>query len=82
MAAWKGKLAGYPVVIHEVDHYPPHCHVELDGRDVRVHLLTLQVLKPPPNDLPAPLRRELCNSQEELLEAWERVHVFPPPKRS
>jgi hypothetical protein len=66
------------VRIHDVDHSPPHCHAFAKGRDVRIDLRTLQILNPPPHELPPGLRRGLARVQEELLSAWERVRVIPP----
>jgi len=78
MAVLKRKVAGCDVKIHNVDHPPPHCHVLVDGRDLRVHLYTLAVLNPPPHDLPPKVRQGLRKVQEDLLQAWEEVRVSPP----
>ncbi|TVR57169.1 MAG: DUF4160 domain-containing protein [Gemmatimonadales bacterium] len=78
MAVWKQKVAGYEVRIHDADHPPPHCHVIVGGRDVKVDLWSLEVVNPPPNELPGKLRRKLLSLQEELLEAWEQVLEIPP----
>jgi len=75
---WKQALAGYEVKINDVDHPPPHCHVRLDRGSVKVNLMTLAVMDPPPHELPARLRRALGEVQEELLQAWERVRLIPP----
>lgn len=78
MAVWKGTVAGVEVKVYNVDHWPPHCHAFIAGRDARIDLRTLEVLNPPPHDLPAGLRRGLSAIQEELLAAWEEVRVPPP----
>lgn len=78
MAVWKRILVGYEVKINDVDHPPPHCHVRLDRRSVKVDLMTLSVLDPPPHELPHKLRRALRHVQEDLLAAWENVRIVPP----
>jgi hypothetical protein len=77
MAVWKQSVGGYDVVIHDVDHEPPHCHVYIDGRNVEVLLWTLEIRKPPPNSLPGKLRRQLKDVQEDLLRAWDEVKIVP-----
>ena len=81
MAVWKGTVAGVEVKIHDVDHPPPHCHAYVGGRDAKVDLRTLEVLNPPPHELPSRLRRGLYELQEVLLAAWEDVTVIPPGGR-
>lgn len=78
MAVWKRTVGGYPVVIHDVDHGPPHCHVFVNGRDVEVLLYDLEIRNPPPNALPGILRRKLKAVQIEMLQAWDRVKIIPP----
>jgi hypothetical protein len=78
MAVWKRRVASFEVKINDVDHRPPHCHVDLGARRVRVNLLTLDIMDPPPNDLPPKLRKRLRRLREELLEAWESVREVPP----
>ena len=78
MAVWKQTVAGCGVKINDVDHLPPHCHVDLGSRRVKVNLFTLQVMDPPPHELPGGVHRQLRRPQEELLDAWERVRVVPP----
>lgn len=39
---------------------------------------TLDIMDPPPNDLPPKLRKRLRRLREELLEAWESVREVPP----
>jgi hypothetical protein len=78
MAVWKAVIAGIEVVIRNVDHEPPHCHVFIDGRDAQIHLFTLEVLHPPPHAVPTPLRRGLGRHQDEMIRAWDKVTVIPP----
>lgn len=79
MAVWKGQVANFRVKINNVDHLPPHCHACcISGKEVKVVLTTLEVLNPPPHELPPNLRKGLRGFQEEMLEAWEQVHVTPP----
>jgi hypothetical protein len=78
MAVWKQSVCGYDVKINDVDHFPAHCHVDLGRRRVRVNLWSLEIMDPPPHELPGGLRRGLKNLQMELLEAWERVRKVPP----
>lgn len=75
---WKRKVGGYQVVIHDVDHLPPHCHIYIEGRSVEVRLLDLEVRSPPPNSLPGKLRKQLSSVQEDMLKAWDQVKVVPP----
>lgn len=77
MAVWKRKIGGYEVVIHDVDHGAPHCHIFIDGRDVEVVLYDLSIRKPPPHSLPGKLRRQLKSVQVEMLKAWDRVKIVP-----
>lgn len=78
MAVWKAKIAGVEVSIRNVDHGPPHCHAWIDGHDAQIDLFTLEVLHPPPDDIPANLRKSLQKVQEEMLKAWDSVRVIPP----
>jgi hypothetical protein len=78
MAVWKRTVAGYEVKIHNVDHAPPHCHALVDGKDLKVSILDLQVMNPPPEEVPAKLRKQLLALQSELETAWESVTVIPP----
>jgi len=78
VAVYKEKCRGYEIKINDVDHRPPHCHVNIDGRDTKISLFTLKILNPPPHELPPTLRKCLRESLEDLLEAWEKVHILPP----
>ena len=77
MAVWKAKLAGYRVKINDVDHDPPHCHVRIGPHNAQVDLFRLEVLNPPPDELPTGLRKALRAVQVEMLQAWEQVVVHP-----
>lgn len=76
MAVWKGTVAGFPVVIHSVDHRPPHCHVFIQGRDVRVALHSMERMNRNTPRLPPSLRRDLIGLRDELLEAWDNVIII------
>lgn len=80
MAVFHVRCANTEVRIHETDHDPPHCHVKIDGRDVRVLLDTLEVFR---SDLTLPpkLRKCLRKHQAAMLLAWEQVTVTPIPPR-
>ena len=78
MAVWKQTVAGFEVKIHDVDHMPPHCHVDIGRKDAKVNLHTLEIMNPPPHGLPPKLRRRLLDLQPDLLKAWELVRVAPP----
>jgi hypothetical protein len=80
MSAWKGKIAGFEVKIHDVDHWPPHCHISMKGRNMRVDLRTLEYLNPPPHSLPAKLRKGLMALQSGLLKIWEEKVIQPGGK--
>jgi hypothetical protein len=43
MAVFQVKCANKRVIIYEFDHHPPHCHVIMNGGDVKVLLETLEV---------------------------------------
>lgn len=76
MAVWKGTIAGCRVVIHTVDHLPPHCHVFVEGRDVRVSLEDMDRMNRNSPRLSPALRRGLSGLREELLEAWNLVVII------
>jgi hypothetical protein len=80
MAVFHVKCANTEVRIHDRDHDPPHCHVRIDGRDVRVRLENLQVFWST-HELPAKVRKCLRKHQDAMLRAWERVTVTPIPPR-
>lgn len=75
MAVFKKKCGNYKIKINDQDHEPPHCHVNIEGRNKRISLLTLEILNPPPHHVPAALRKCLARRQEEMLNAWEKVEV-------
>ncbi len=72
MAAFTHTCANAKIVIHQSDHPPPHCHVKIKGKDVRVNLFTLEVFW---DDftLPANLRKCLKRIQEDMIAAWDDV---------
>lgn len=76
MAVWRNTVAGFQVVINNVDHEPPHCHVFIHGRNVRVNLETLQSMSRTVPELPPRLRRSLSAIQSELLSAWQKVEII------
>ena len=80
MAVWKKNVAGFIVKIFEVDHPPPHCHIFIHGRSLKVSLFSLDIMNPPPHKLPPNLRRGLLRHQDSLLCAWERVNIVNPGK--
>jgi hypothetical protein len=45
---------------------------------MKVDLLTLKILNPPPNDIPQKLSKALKQEHNELLKAWKKVKVIPP----
>ena len=44
MAVWKKKVAGCEVQILNVDHMPPHCHIAMPAKELKVDLHTLKVI--------------------------------------
>jgi hypothetical protein len=82
MAVFHVKCANTEIRIHEIDHLPPHCHVKIDGRDVRVRLDTLQVFGSDWELTPA-IRKCLRKHRSEMQEAWQHVVVtsVPPGRR-
>jgi len=77
MAVYKKTLNGILVKIHNVDHLPPHCHVFYKNYDMKVDLLALKILNPPPNKTPQKLSKALKQEQNEMLKAWDKVKVIP-----
>jgi uncharacterized protein DUF4160 len=75
MAVLKHKCGDAVIRIKDADHYPPHCHVQFRGRDVKVKLQDLEPLSTIP--LPHAVKKYLRENQEQLLAAWERVRVVP-----
>lgn len=80
MAVYKETLNGIEVKIHNVDHPPPHCHAFYDRKDLKIELTDLSVMNPPPNDIPAKLRKSLKKEHANMLKAWKKVKVVPPGK--
>ncbi len=65
------------MVIRNVDHNPPHCHViGGGGRDLKVSIETLEVLAPASATLSPSLRKCLREDQAKMLEAWEQVLIM------
>ena len=75
MAVFNEKCGGHKFKINDVDHNPPHCHVNIGGRNTQIDLFTLEILNPPPHDIPLAVRKCLKQLQESMIEAWERVKV-------
>jgi len=80
MAVFQVKCANKRVIIYEFDHQPPHCHVIMNGGDVKVLLETLEVFGTKVV-LTAALRKCLKKHRNTMLAAWERVTVSPIPSR-
>ena len=78
MAVFKAKCANTEIKIYETDHPPPHCHVVVNGRDVRIKLETLEVFWSS-QVLPPKLRKCLERKKSAMMEAWRRVQVMGPP---
>ncbi len=58
--------------------FPLTAMPSLEGETCRlIYAPTLQVLNPPPHELPASLRKGLAKAQEELLAAWDEVRIIP-----
>ena len=74
----EGKVRCHEVWINDVDHPPPHCHVIVEGRNKQVDLYTFGIRNPPPDALPAKVRKQLAELQPELLQAWDQVKIIPP----
>jgi len=77
MAVFHVKCANTEIRIHERDHLPPHCHVKIDGRDVRVAIATLEVFWSE-YELPPKLRKCLKKHQADMRAAWRNVTIDPP----
>jgi hypothetical protein len=77
MAVFHVRCANTEIRIHNRDHPPPHCHVKVDGRDVRVLLVTLAVWRSE-LVLPPKLRKCLRKYRRQMLKAWRKVTVVAP----
>ncbi|HZC67072.1 MAG TPA: DUF4160 domain-containing protein [Nitrospirales bacterium] len=78
MAVWKTKCGGAEILIKNMDHLPPHCHVKHGGRDVKVRLHDLRPWGT--SELPSGVRKCLREHQEDMLAAWDTVKVIPAGK--
>lgn len=76
MALFNKKCGGFKFKINDVDHLPPHCHVNIGGRNTQIDILTLEILNPPPHKLPSNVRKCMQQYQEEMLEAWDNVKIL------
>jgi len=77
MAVYKKTLNGIEVKIHNVDHPPPHCHAYVHHKDLKINLITLEVMNPPPNEMPGKLNQALKSEIDELRSSWDRVKLIP-----
>ena len=75
MAVFSEKCGGFKIKINNCDHEPPHCHVNISGRNTSIDLMTLEILDPPPHAVPHGLKKCLKKYQEAMLAAWESVTV-------
>ena len=78
MAVFSQKCGGHKFKINDRDHDPPHCHVNIGGRQAQVDLYTFKILNPPPHSLPPNVRRCLKQMQEDMLKAWDKVKPLKP----
>ncbi len=63
--------------INQMDHRPPHVHVEGGGATLRVNLLTLEVMDESTEFSKAMVRKivtYIAEHKEELLEKWVEYH--------
>lgn len=79
MALFRVACGSVRIEIWEVDHGPPHCHVDglPRGGSVVVDLLTLRVVRLGGLSLPPPVRRCLRDNQAAMLAAWADVISYP-----
>ena len=47
MAVFNRKCGGYKFKINDADHDPPHCHVNIGGKNTQIDIYTFQILSPP-----------------------------------
>ena len=76
LAVFNPKRRGHKFKINDVDHNPPHCHVNIGGRNTQINILTLEILNPPPHRFPTHVRKCAQELQEEMLEAWDKVKII------
>jgi hypothetical protein len=79
LALWSDTRNNIRYKINDIDHPPPHCHVLLKGRRLKVSLETFAVLKPRGRTLPPMVRQYLKEHQLAMLEAWQLVHLPEEP---
>ena len=48
------------------------CHKEL-----KINLITLEVMNPPPNQIPSKLNKTMKVELDELRKSWDKVKVIP-----
>ncbi len=77
MAVYKKMLNGIEVKIHNVDHPPPHCHMNYNQKDVKINLITQGIMNSPPNKIPVKISKTFSNELAELRQAWKKVRVIP-----
>jgi hypothetical protein len=75
VAVFSEKCGGFKIKINNCDHEPPHCHVNISGRNTSIDLMTLEILNPPPHRVPPGLKKCLEKHQAAMLVAWESVTV-------
>jgi hypothetical protein len=66
------RQGAFRLVVHARDHPPPHVHVKHGSNEVRVNLLTLEVMDPGP--VPCGCVEAVLSHLDRLLRAWERYH--------
>ena len=70
------------IQIYDTTHPPPHIHVEYQGFEALVQILTGQVSKGKLPRKVAAIVQEWClTHQRELLDNWERAQCFEPLER-
>ncbi|MEX2410235.1 MAG: DUF4160 domain-containing protein [Candidatus Paceibacterota bacterium] len=77
MAVYKKTLNSIEVKIHNVDHPPPHCHAYYERKDLKINLMTLEILNPPPNEIPSKLNKAIKDELDEMRKSWDKVKVIP-----
>jgi len=76
LAVFNEKCGGFKFKINDADHQPPHCHVNIAGRNTRVDIMTLEILNPPPHELTPNVRKCMKELQEVMLAAWDEVKIL------
>lgn len=64
----------FTFIVHPRDHQPPHCHVRFGGQEVRVNLLTGELIDAVPGSKRKPLLEAYDRHEDAIWREWARFH--------